>query len=252
MIAESVFIQLQGDRAFRHEENLINEYATQRKIPVVTYTKKQINRRTLPISDKTVVVGDVKCVEGALNQLGVDIPKPNPYPECLKEFLHRRVWEMTLAELESNLRDGLESPIFAKPKEFLKRFTGRVFVSEIDLYHVHGISRRMNLLCSDVVNWISEYRVYVVNGQIKHIGYCVGEKDFDLDYAAIERAVNLLCSSNDSYAGFCIDFGLLSTGETALIELNDGYSIGAYDGISADDFGELTFARWFELVSGSR
>lgn len=246
---ESVFIQLQGDRSFGYEEILIKDYAAQLNIPIVAYTPKQIYRRSLAISENTVVVGDVKCVEGALKQLGLNIPNPNPYPDCLKDFLHRRVWEMSIAELESKLRDGLETPIFAKPKEFLKRFTGRVFASEIDLYHVHGFSRKMNLLCSDVVDWVSEYRVYVVNGEIKHISHCEGEKGVDLDHGAIRNAVNLLCSSNESYAGFCIDFGLLSTGETALIELNDGYSLGAYEGISADVFGDLTFARWLELVS---
>ena len=49
-------------------------------------------------------------------------------------------------------------------------------------------------------------------------------------------------------AGFGIDFGLLSTGETALVEMNDGFALGAY-AISARDYTDLLIARWEELMA---
>ncbi|MMZ69751.1 hypothetical protein D1872_326510 [compost metagenome] len=50
-------------------------------------------------------------------------------------------------------------------------------------------------------------------------------------------------------AGYAVDFGVLSTGQTALVELNDGFSIGAYDGIEAGLYWEVIQARWQELIS---
>ena len=41
---------------------------------------------------------------------------------------------------------------------------------------------------------------------------------------------------------------MLTTGEMALVEANDGYSLGAYQ-ISARAYADLLIARWRELVS---
>jgi hypothetical protein len=57
----------------------------------------------------------------------------------------------------------------------------------------------------------------------------------------------VLDDSGEAPAGYGIDFGLLSSGETALIELNDGYSLGSYD-LDSADYTDLLIARWEELV----
>jgi len=47
-----------------------------------------------------------------------------------------------------------------------------------------------------------------------------------------------------------MDFGVLSSGESALVEANDGYALGAYK-ISSAAYSELLFSRWRELISSS-
>ena len=49
-------------------------------------------------------------------------------------------------------------------------------------------------------------------------------------------------------AGYAIDFGLTDKGETLLIEVNDGYSLGCY-GLVYLDYAKLLSARWAELTS---
>lgn len=61
------------------------------------------------------------------------------------------------------------------------------------------------------------------------------------------EAINKLNNSSDVYAGYAIDFGVLSTGETALVEMNDGFSVGAY-GINQEDYTDMVMARWEELL----
>lgn len=51
----------------------------------------------------------------------------------------------------------------------------------------------------------------------------------------------------DSSKAYCLDVGVLSTGETALIEVNDGFSVGMY-GMSKELYAELLQTRWKELV----
>jgi hypothetical protein len=51
-------------------------------------------------------------------------------------------------------------------------------------------------------------------------------------------------------SAYGIDFGVLSTGQTALVEANDGYALGAYE-IAEEPYTDLLFTRWKELL-GSR
>jgi hypothetical protein len=38
--------------------------------------------------------------------------------------------------------------------------------------------------------------------------------------------------------------------ETALIEVNDGYSLGCYEGLPDKDYVDMLIARWQQLMSG--
>ncbi|MBW8810364.1 MAG: ATP-grasp domain-containing protein, partial [Lysobacter sp.] len=55
--------------------------------------------------------------------------------------------------------------------------------------------------------------------------------------------------SGEAPAAYGIDFGVLCDGQTALVEANDGYSLGAYKKISNAVYTDLVMARWAELVS---
>jgi hypothetical protein len=48
-------------------------------------------------------------------------------------------------------------------------------------------------------------------------------------------------------AGYVMDFGVTDKGETVLIEVNDGFSIGSY-GLFHIDYAKLLAARWAELT----
>ncbi|MFZ3002766.1 MAG: hypothetical protein WA071_20790 [Undibacterium umbellatum] len=52
----------------------------------------------------------------------------------------------------------------------------------------------------------------------------------------------------DCTSRFCIDFGVTPQGKTALIEMNDGFSFGAYDGLSERIYWDITWARWREIL----
>lgn len=58
----------------------------------------------------------------------------------------------------------------------------------------------------------------------------------------------MLHSADQAPAAFAIDFGVLTDGQTALVELNDGFSIGTY-GLSGELYADFTAARWAELVA---
>ncbi len=110
------------------------------------------------------------------------------------------------------------------------------------------VSRNEKLICSEIVRWKSEYRVYVVNSEIRAIDYYDGDPGIMVSREVIEKAVEALDRHKESYAGYAIDFGVLDSGETALIEMNDGFAVGAYS-IDADNYTDMILARWEELLS---
>jgi len=125
-----------------------------------------------------------------------------------------------LGKLESKLIQGDFSPIFIKPATRRKRFTGFILDSEYELSQVYGVPRQEKLLCSEVVNWVSEYRVYVVNSEIRSINFYDGDPKFEVDLKTIQLAIKTLDEAKESYAGYAIDFGVLDSGITALVEMN--------------------------------
>jgi hypothetical protein len=219
-----------------------------RGIPVTFYAAKHIRRRQLPLTRETFIAGDMDAMHGAMRQLKIDVPLPNDYPKSLTPFLHRRIWPSTLGALEREVLEGRAGPVFAKPADRRKSFTGRVFASMDDFRELGNLSRRQDVWCSEVVAWRSEYRIYVIGRQILSIDCYAGDRAISLDRSALDAALAAFSASEEAPSAYGIDFGVLMTGRTALVEANDGYALGAYE-INPALYADLLLTRWRELVS---
>jgi len=245
-------IEERGNQRLGLEEKMVLEECRRRGIPTTLFTAKRIQRRQLPLTREVFVCGDMDAMHGAMKQLGIEVREPHDYPECLAPWFHRRVWRSTLGGLEARVRNELGGePVFAKPAGRQKIFTGRVFTSWEDLYEVASISRQEPLWCSEVVAWQAEFRVYVIGTGILSVDRYAGEAGVALDLAAVQTALEVYRASAQAPAAYGIDFGVLSSGETALVEANDGYALGAYQ-IDAAKYTDLLFARWRELLDAAR
>ena len=244
---QNAFIQEQGNGILRHEEKLVVEALLKKGIPCQFYTEKRIHRRQLPLTRNSLVVGDMPCIYGAMKQLGIPIPAANTYPKSLSSFMHRNVWQSTVGWLTRDIWEGTGKTVFAKPADRQKVFTGQIFAVPYDLYSLHGVSHRQPIICSDPVKWLSEYRVYVCNDQILSVDHYAGDRKIGPCRKTIEAAIFCLAKSGEGYSGYAIDFGVLESGETALVEMNDGFAVGAY-AIGAEDYTAMILARWEELL----
>ena len=237
-------IQEKDSNTIDTESVLVKEALLHKNIFYSLFTKKQMLRRRLSLDKSTLVVGDIDVIYSALKQLSIDIPIVNDYPVELNHMLHRRIWSSTLGTLMDSFYNGRHISIFVKPMERLKRFTGFIASSHEDYYKTRGASKRTLVTCSEVVEWLSEWRVYVVHSKIVKISKCPKSGDAEIDKKVVEEAVSLM---GETLHGYAIDFGVLSTGETALIEMNDGFSIGAYD-IDPIAYTDMIIARWEQLM----
>ena len=199
------------------------------------------------LRESSLVAGDISFVEGAMELLGIPIPAPKDYPDCLQAFLKRKIWHSTFGALEKELESNGSQPVFAKPSKRRKLFKGSQFQYPSDFVELEHIPRDTPILCSEIVPIISEFRVYVMNSKILAVENYDGDPSDSIDLDVVKTTISTLDAHQQSLAAYAIDFGLLSTGETILVEMNDGYSIGTFYGIEAEDYTKFTLCRWQEL-----
>ena len=277
---------------FDHEEQLVADTLRSRGIPFQAFAMKQLHRRQLgfgqasstaqkgsttedgsgsselPVAVAPFVFGDLDCVTTTMKCLNMP-PRQvllSCYPPQLEDLLHRKVWRSTLREF---LTASDAPDVFVKPLERQKLFTG--FVAKRSgsgswMGQLSNMRGSEPIFCSEAVEWLSEFRVYVLTGRgiIAMDCYSGDAAAYPLDQAVVDEAVGR-CSDDAAFpVAFALDFGVmrrrphdckttpqeeqLAVEVTALVEANDALGLGAYDGISAPSYTDMVLARWAQLL----
>ncbi len=205
-------------------------------VDVVPYSEpKFVNE----IERDDIVVGGMGMCHKALEKFEVELPHIN-YPGSLSSFLGRRIWFSTINEVNNDVESW---PLFVKPVED-KRFTGVAVRRTADLVGCGTSGENAAVICSEIVDFVAEWRCYVRYGEILGVKLYRGDWGASLDSNVVKAAV---AAYQDAPTGYGIDFGLTADGRTLLVEVNDGYSLGNY-GLQHNLYAQLLSARWSELM----
>ncbi len=197
------------------------------------------NVSVLELEDDDVVVSSVQDVEYILKQKGKLHNILSDYPSCLGGFLSRDIYETTLgAFLEREIFE-----YFIKPKE-KKKFNGFVCKGFSDVYKCNGVSNETEIWVSDKINFVSEYRCFVLDREIIDVRLYKGSPYKVLDETVLNDIVDSMVGANT----FAVDVGITDKGETVLVEVTDGYGIGSY-GLDSVLYARFLMSRWLELMS---
>lgn len=191
------------------------------------------NIETLP-KKGWMPVGTVEFCLEAMNHQGIKVPEPLDYPTSLKKWEVIPHKKMSYGELKKlgwspEQTQGLHvKPVQTKlPTEF--------WWDETLLW---------------VAPWIgfdAEWRVYVCDGEVVGVGrYDDHDSEYDLDIATAQKMVE---DYVDQPAGWGLDVGLFN-GSSHLVEVNDGWALGLYQGCKQAEYLGLIEARWKELSGG--
>lgn len=199
---------------------------------------------TLSLDEDCIVIGGIPVVVRAMERMGIRVPVLTSIPPSIAVYARRRVWETVLGEARRHVLDGL--PIFMKPRATdRKLFGGHVLRSFRDSIQTASLPDDHPVICSEPITFVSEYRVFVIEREIVGIKFYKGDfcvfpdaKMIDLVVAAYENAPS----------GYGIDFGVTDQGDTVLVEVNEGYSLGSY-GLTPLLYSHLIETRWQELLS---
>ena len=211
-------------------------------------------------TNEILPVGSVEFVQAVMAHLGHPQPQEIGFPSFVEPWLKRSIRATRAGMLGMDIE-------FVKPRETIKTFTGFVFDPEQEDADMDEFTREQNdifmalpadapVWVSEVVSWQSEWRYYIMHGQIIGAGRydADGKTDAPIPDQDDVRAAVLAFEASGAPAGYAMDFGVLSTGETALVEINDGWALGYYTSslasrVSSTEYIELLSARWTEIAS---
>lgn len=243
----SVILEHKSGYQLGPEEAMLAQYLKNLGVDFKIAALSNLERgRVEGVGTAELVVGSIPFVKAALRHRGVKPPKEQSYPPELRYLLHRRIWPSTVRKVRESLELYPKS-FFVKPSERAKRFTGFVIFDSMDP-RLGGVPQSEKVWCSEVVAWESEWRLYVAHGRVLHQGHYHGNPSLKPSPEVVEGAVTVMCAQPGNPAAFALDLGVISTGETALVEVNDAYGLGAY-GIEAEVYYSFLKARWDELCS---
>lgn len=187
-----------------------------------------------------IIVGGVGMIRKRLKTFDIEPPIVD-YPTELSEYLDRVITKDKLSHI---VNDPELWPIFIKSVD-QKVLTGKVITSTKDLVGLSFQDNDIDIYRSPVVDFKSEYRVFVRYGQILDVKHYWGNSLVFPDSKVIQRAIGDYTSAPDAYG---IDFGVTSDGKTLLIEVNDAWALGCY-GLESHLYAKFLLTRWAQLTN---
>lgn len=228
------YLQFNDRGKFEPEEQALAIYFGEGNY--IGFYKKHFLRDKFAITKDDFISGDIDVMFHAMKRLGIEYSY-NDYPEKLKPCLHRKIWEDELGNIRREIfAEGyLKNPIFIKPKDKLKRFTGFVLETIDDLANCKGAGNQTKVWCSEPVKFVDEFRIYRFQYHDSALTtYGVGCHKSDFNFQNLEKVDTFIRSlpwGLDLPVACAIDVGVLSNGEVALIEVNDAFSLGLYKNV---------------------
>ena len=207
---------------------------------VTLFEEKDID--TLEVTPDTPVFAGVTIFRKIIDKMGVNYPPFDCYPEVLSNFYVRNIRKSTLGEVKNQFHKDSKK-VFVKPVK-PKVFTGVVLESLLNLIPIARVPDETPVYVCEPMEILSEYRVYVHDGDILGVKHYYGDWDLTPKKFFVEEVVKAYKPSPVAYG---VDIGT-NKDLQFVIEANDGCNLGNY-GLDSIYYGEMIVARWFEIIS---
>jgi hypothetical protein len=241
-------IQTKDDGEWMNE----NCFSSSRGFKRMGYDVDKFNPQTLPLYNPAdfdkydVVHGGIIAIRTIFDIMKVKQPEIHNPHDYLPKYIRREMKEVKMADILDRFMNEttFKQPIFIKPLTEHKLFTGKVINSFSDLIPLAGVPSETDILQSEVVEYISEYRCFVnrrtLVGSKHYTGNFEVLPDFDMVYGAIN-------DYKEQPISYSIDFGIDVNNKTSLVEINDGFALGSY-GLNPIIYCKMIQDRWKEIT----
>ena len=195
----------------------------------------------VPLNRNVLVVGPMEDIKAWFAAMHIDLPAPMTMPSELYHYAGRPIQLMPYERAQAHY----DFPFFIKPYAIHKQFVARVITEPNDFANMPAnIPADTMVLLSEAVEFISEYRGYVIDQQL------VGLKHYQGDFFVVPSGDIIrqaIYSYSSQPAAYAIDFGVEKYGRTLLIECNDFWSLDSY-GLEPRLYVRGLISRWTEIL----
>lgn len=235
----TIWIQTNNKGEYIEDFCAISELgARQWKIPF----KKFHNAENIPLNPYNVIVGSVESCEIVLNNMKLEVPPPIDMLKLAP--ISGRKFEVKTKEKFLEYYELF--PYFIKPYDKHKQFPAFIAKDKGDVLMYTNKINNVNFLISNPLSIISEYRLYINKKKILGMKHYSGDPFVYPDPLFIKKALDF-CYKNLNLLSYSLDFGILQTGETILIEAQDAWAIGNY-GLEPYDYIKFVKDRWLQIT----
>ena len=227
-------------------------YCVNRQVAAVGFTLRGEDVRlfersefdNLPLRESDVVFAGFSYARRAFERLGFNVPHLDYIPQETLPFAGRDLWLEDIGTVRKRVQDGEQ--IFFKPTpDRPKLFAGQVASQTKDLIATANAPNDTIVFCSEPVRFVSEHRAFVLHGELIGLRHYQGDPLAFPNPDTVRAAIAAYATAPAAYA---YDFGVTDDGRTLVVEVNDGYSSGAY-GLSPLRYARVISARWDEIRS---
>jgi hypothetical protein len=135
-------------------------------------------------------------------------------------------------------------PVFVKPV-LPKQFIGQVWNSILQLIPIANIPDSAEVWVCEPLDIVSEFRVYVQDGEILGVKHYWGEWNVTPSEDFIKTVIRVY---KDAPLAYGVDIAVTRNPDKDIVmEVNDGCNLGNY-GLDAIHYGEMIVARWFDIM----
>ena len=198
----------------------------------------------IDFTESDICIGSVEACIKFFELNKVAIPKAINYPIELRKYLKRDIIETTFKE------SGENYPYFIKPSENIKLFNGYIVNNDHEkslITDFYKVDDSTPIFKSSIIDFISEYRVFVSKGYIYGIKHYKGDFCKFIDVSVIK---NMIKDYKDCPSAYTLDVGLTESGESLLVEVNDMWAIGSY-GLDGGAYSLLCIRRMTEILTNN-
>lgn len=209
---------------FYHIVELNNKYKLRKNLlPKYNFPKEY--EHAIPIGSIPFVESFLKLFYGFNMEYAIEVPT------ILRtdEFLKRKYSIVPYNEIPRSgnyfIKDATALKVFSYCGDISAIFNknaselNRKYIPELDETHLYQVS--------EVVNVLSEYRVYVIGGKIAAIEFYNGDPCLFPDVALINKANIMYSTQNDYPCSYSMDVMITEKG-TSIVEIHNFTSLGLY------------------------
>jgi hypothetical protein len=214
--------------------------------------RKILGINDIDASPTNIIVGSVEMISLWLKNSGYGIPKSIDIDIVTNEYYQKHFYKRNIDVVKYEDLHKVNFPKFIKPHGDIKAFTGFVFKSgKLNELETYGYNYKGLFQVQDVVDIVSEYRIYICNNDILGVCHYAGEHLIFPNHGEILKFLlnNPIDTPDNPQKGsaYTIDVGVTKLGETVVIEFNDAWGTANY-GLNETDYFQWVKTRWLELT----